>query len=336
MGKTYDNYDYEEAYQKQIENLEEWELERMMKDGKVACLYRTTTIKSRNEKSGAVMVESMVYPSFKNKADIPKTAKKRESKPSQKNLNDKNARRYLIRLVNINFGKGDIWGTFGWDDTYMPKDAEAARRDIKNFIARINYRRRKFGKENIRYIYILAFGSKVVRPHFHIIMTGEGVDRDELEELWIKCERKNTRRIQPDDDFLVTGIAIYISQNPHGAKRWCPSKNLKKPDAPTRSYRKFSRPKVNVMVRDYEKLKEQMEKAYPGYTFLDAEVTHNGKVAAFYIYARMIKKRDKGKEKTKNENCINHKFKGRCREDNHGGNYGGNTCGMVRKKGSVI
>ncbi len=42
-----------------------------------------------------------------------------------------------------------------------------------------------------------------------------------------------------------------------------------------------------------------MEKAYPGYTFLDAEVMHNDKVAAFYIYARMIKKRGKGKEKPK-------------------------------------
>ncbi len=299
MGKTYDNYDYEEAYQKQINTMEEWELERLMQDRKVDCLYRTTTIKSRNEKSGTEMVESMVYPSFKDKADMPKTAKKRETKPSQNNLNDKNARRYLIRLVNINFGKGDIWATFGWDDGHMPQDIEAAKKDIKNFIARINYRRRKAGKENIKYIYILAYGGEKTRPHFHIIMTGDGVDRDELEELWKNCERKNTRRIKPDDDFLITGIATYISQNPHGTKRWCPSKNLQKPDAPTRSYGKFSRPKINSMVRDYEKLKEQMEKAYPGYTFLDAEVMHNDKVAAFYIYARMIKKRGKGKEKPK-------------------------------------
>ena len=48
--RHYDDYDYEEAYQKQIENLEEWELERLMKDGKVECLYRTTTTKSTNIK----------------------------------------------------------------------------------------------------------------------------------------------------------------------------------------------------------------------------------------------------------------------------------------------
>lgn len=296
MRKTYDNYDYEEAYQKQISTLEEWELERLMQTGKVNCLYRTTTIKSRNEKSGAEMLESMVYPSFPNREDVPKTAKKRETGQAQKNLNDKNARRYLIRLANINFSKGDIWATFGWDDDNMPEDEERAEKDIKNFIARINYRRRKAGLENAKYIYIPAIDG-YTRPHFHILISGDGMDRDELEDLWTKCERKNTRRVKPDDDFLITGIATYITQNPHGTKRWRSSKNLKKPDAPTRSYRKFSRKKVNGMVRDFEELKAQMEKAYPGFKFLDAEVKHNDKVAAFYIYARMIKKRDKGKEK---------------------------------------
>lgn len=296
MGKTYDNYDYEEAYQKQIDTLEEWELERLMQTGKVNCLYRTTTIKSRNEKSGAEMLESMVYPSFPNREDVPKTAKKRETGQAQKNLNDKNARRYLIRLANINFSKGDIWATFGWDDDNMPEDEERAEKDIKNFIARINYRRRKAGLENAKYIYIPAIDG-YARPHFHILISGDGMDRDELEDLWTKCERKNTRRVKPDDDFLITGIATYITQNPHGTKRWRSSKNLKKPDEPTRSYRKFSRKKVNGMVRDFEELKAQMEKAYPGFKFLDAEVKYNDKVAAFYIYARMIKKRDKGKEK---------------------------------------
>lgn len=310
MGKTYDNYDYEEAFKKQIDTLEEWELEQLMIDGKVSCLYRTTTIKSRNEKSGTEIVESMVYPSFKEKASVPKTAKKRETKPSQKNLNDRNSRRYLIRLVNINFGKGDIWGTFGWDNAHLPKDENRARKDIKNFIGRINYYRRKSGRENIKYIYILAY-DEYTRPHFHIIMSGDGVDRDEIESLWRKCERINTRRIKPDDDFLLTGIATYISQNPHGTKSWVPSKNLIKPSKPTRSYKKFSRKKVNGMVRDYEHLKTQMEIAYPGFTFLDAEVRHNDKIAAFYIYARMIKKPEKEKEKKGFENNINHQPKRR-------------------------
>lgn len=143
--RFYDNYDYEEAYQKQCEKLEEWELEKLMKDGKVACLYRTTTTKSQNIKSGTTLLEAQVYPSFTNKADMPVTKKKRETRPSQSNLNDKNARRYIIRLANINFGKGDIWATFGWNDDCLPDSVERARKDITNFIKRINRRRKKAG-----------------------------------------------------------------------------------------------------------------------------------------------------------------------------------------------
>lgn len=286
--KTYDNYDYEEAYNKQLENLEEWEYERLLKEGKVDSLYRTTTIKSKNKKSGRIMVESMIYPSFNKRADVPKTKRRRESKPSQKNLNDRNSRRYLIRLANINFGEGDLWCTFGWDDNKLPENEERAMKDIGNFIRRINRKRKKQGRANVKYIYVLAFdGYK--RPHFHLVMEGGGIDRDELEGLWGKCSRPNTKRIKPDNDYWITGLATYVSNNPHGRKRWCSSRNLDKPDKPTRSYSKFRKRTVEKMVKDYEELKEQMEKVYEGYRFLDAEVKYNGVTAAFYIYARMVR-----------------------------------------------
>ena len=75
MGKRYyDNYDYEEAYKEQCKKLEEAEMERWMKEGWVNCLYRTSTYKSTNTESNTTLLESMVYPSFKFKADMPKTA----------------------------------------------------------------------------------------------------------------------------------------------------------------------------------------------------------------------------------------------------------------------
>ena len=71
MGKRYyDNYDYEEAYKEQCKKLEEAEMERWMKEGWVNCLYRTSTYKSTNTESNITLLESMVYPSFKFKADI--------------------------------------------------------------------------------------------------------------------------------------------------------------------------------------------------------------------------------------------------------------------------
>ncbi len=285
----YDDYDYEAAYDKQIEKLNEWELEQLIESCQGSFLYRTTTNRAKNIKSGDELLESQVYPSFLYKRDMPVTKQKRETKPSQKFLNDRNAKRYCIRLACINFGDGDIWATFGWNDECMPDSEKEARKDIRNFIKKINYHRKKEGRENIKYIYILAFDGKV-RPHFHILMTGEGVDRDRLEEMWGKCDRPNTRRVKADENFMVTGLASYITKNPRGTKRWCASKNLKKPPEPTRSYSRFrSRAKVNRMVKDYAVMKEEMEKAYPGYIFLDAEVKYNGNLALFYIYARLIK-----------------------------------------------
>lgn len=280
--------DYEEQWEKQQRTLEEWELERLLKEGKVECLYRTATTKSKNVKSNTTLLEAQVYPTFKDKKDVPAKEKKGETRQAQKRLNDKNARRYLIRLACINFAKGDIWATFGWNNEHLPKNLDGAKKDIKNFIRRINYHRKKVGLENVKYICILAVDD-TVRPHFHILMSGDGIDRDELEELWTKCERKNTRRIKPDDNFLILGLTTYVSNNPHGTKRWYSSKNLKKPDAPTRSYSKFKKTRVEKMAKDHEELKEQMEKAYTGFKFLDAEVKYNGINAAFYIYARMVR-----------------------------------------------
>lgn len=132
--KKYDNYDYEEAFKKYIDDTEEERLEKLLREGKVNCLYRTATTKCTNIKSQTTLLEARIYPSYPRLSDMPKT-KKRPSSKAQRNLNDKNARRYLIRLANINFGKGDLWCTFGWNDDKLPADEERARKDIKNFIA---------------------------------------------------------------------------------------------------------------------------------------------------------------------------------------------------------
>lgn len=90
--------------QKYIDDTEEERLEKLLREGKVNCLYRTATTKCTNIKSQTTLLEARIYPSYPRLSDMPKT-KKRPSSKAQRNLNDKNARRYLIRLANINFGK---------------------------------------------------------------------------------------------------------------------------------------------------------------------------------------------------------------------------------------
>lgn len=283
---TYDNYNFEESHKKQIEKLEEFELERLLKEDKVKCLYRTTTTKSKNVATGRTLVEVQIYPSFSCRKDVPKVELKK-TKESQKNLNDKNSRRRFIRLAMINFTDGDYWMTFGWDDEHMPNTVEQMQKDIRNYFDRIKYRVKKRKAQELKYMYILAFDG-YTRPHVHILMSQSGITRDEAEDLWKKCKRKTTRRIAEEENGIL-GLATYISKNPKGTKRWNSSKNLKKPPKPTRSYTKFRKRRVKKMVSDFEILKAEAEKEYKGYRFLDSERYYNEENGTYYLYIRMIR-----------------------------------------------
>lgn len=58
--------------------------------------------------SGKIL-EVELYPVYKSGREIPRRAKKEKlSTKEQRNLNDKNARKKLTRLINTNFGEGDI------------------------------------------------------------------------------------------------------------------------------------------------------------------------------------------------------------------------------------
>lgn len=280
--KYYDNYDYEEAYNEQIEKLEEAEAERIAKKGKGAG-YRTTTTEAGR------MIEVDIYPTFNVRHDMPRTKRGRESRPAQKNLNDKRARRYLNQLASANFGKGDLWGTFTYRAGEEPESIDEAEKKFGNFIRRINRRRKRAGKENIKYIYVTEWedGEKGVRCHHHAILSGD-VDRDEIEQLWYHGDRTETKRLAPDPDTHIAGLVHYITKDPKGKKRWKTSKGLKKPTI-TRSYSKFGKTKVRKMACDYTLLESELKKKYKNARFVDAKVYQNEINGGFYIYARMVR-----------------------------------------------
>ena len=281
--KYYDDYDYEEAYNEQIEKLEEAEAERIAKKGKGAG-YRTTTTEAGK------MIEVDIYPTFNVRHDMPRTKRKRESRPTQKNLNDKRARRYLNQLASANFGKGDLWGTFTYRAGEEPESVEDAEKKFGNFIRRINRRRKRAGKENIKYIYVTEWSNepdKGIRCHHHAIISGD-VDRDEIEQLWYHGDRTETKRLAPDPDTHIAGLVNYITKDPKGKKRWKTSKGLKKPTI-TRSYSKFGKTKVRKMACDYTLLESELKKKYKNARFVDAKVYQNEINGGFYIYARMVR-----------------------------------------------
>ena len=114
-------------------------------------------IREKNIISGA-MYEAEFYPIFPNGRRIPTSGRKAKSRPSSKeqaNLNDKNARKKIVRLVNANFGKGDIVVHGTYRDDEMPSCEAECRKHIQNYIRRIKRYRKKEGLPEMKYIYVI-------------------------------------------------------------------------------------------------------------------------------------------------------------------------------------
>lgn len=88
---------------------------------------------------------------------IGKRAKKEKvSAPKQKNLNDKNAKRYMIQLANTNFGENDLYVTNTYSKKYLPATVEEAEKEITNYIQRISYHRKQQGLPPLKYILVTS------------------------------------------------------------------------------------------------------------------------------------------------------------------------------------
>lgn len=244
--------------------------------------YYLKTILSGN------MLEAEVYPIYEKKSDTPRRDKDKVSKESQDNLNDKNARKKFIRLVNTNFSKNDLLITLTYEDKYLPTQKQA-KKDVQNYIRRLKNYREKQGLPELKYIYVIEYvdeeeqhKSKKIRVHHHILINK--MDRDAAENLW-KRGRVDARRLQPDD-FGLEGIARYLLKDPKG-KRWYRSRNLKEP-AIHRSVTKLSKRKAEKIALNTGDIPEMFEKLYADkYRFNDCQTYISDITGGVYLYCRM-------------------------------------------------
>ena len=301
--KLYDQYDYETIFDQilKAEHEEALKIESIM-FGSRKSLYCTKTIKYGTQ------LDCEIFPSFFSRHDLPREKKKERTPEQMRDLNDRNARKMAVRIINLNFNRDDLWCEFGYDDKHIPPDEETARKDIRNYFRKVNYHRKKLGLPPARYFYATEHEDEYgnpVRAHHHVIISGD-MDRDLLEKLWDKEERGFSRRVVPDD-FGLKGMAYYITKvrkakNGKYIKRWGASKGLKQPK-PTKSYSRFSRKKIRSMVENHNLMKETFEKSYPGYLFQGCEVRTNDINGGIYLYAqlRMIPTQKDNRRKRKNE-----------------------------------
>ena len=236
-------------------------------------------------------------------------AKAERHRRAQERLNEKNAEKRLVRLVNENFGAGDLILTLEYAQGRGPQDEAQAMRDVQNYLRRIKGLREKKGLEAMRYVYVVEetqsekYGR---RYHHHVIMSG-GITRDEAEEKWLQRHGGfcNARAAQPNEKHL-TGIACYFvrnkknrcwekdGKNPQAKamrRRWNGSKNLRDPDEKaTTADKKISVRKAGRIaetMESFEHAKEILEKLYPGYELLEVSARRSKWTTGVYICAEL-------------------------------------------------
>lgn len=295
--KVIDDYDYESVYDKPFDKFTGEFIDAVVKPPK-GVSYTTKTIESGNQ------FEVEIYPAFRANRDIPEFIKvkkeKKETRQAQKNLNDRNSKKRVMRLVHENFKPGDYWCTLTFRDEDLPGGLEDAERLSKNFFKRINRLRKKKGLDNAKYIYVLEQGTYgTERFHLHMIMN-KGLSKDEIEEKWGHGSTTiKTLNYYKDENFI--GLCKYIVKDEEtykktafrlkGKKRWGSSKgNLVLPQ-PSPNRTKLSKRKVMDMVFHQDSIGEMLEREYPNYQFKEVEIRYNDWNGLFYIYARMQNKR---------------------------------------------
>ena len=228
-------------------------------------------------------LDVFIYPVFETgKHSGGKRVKRQPSTEAQKKLNQRHRKEKMARLLNANFTPDDL----EIDLTYrvQPENDKEAARLVRNWIRCIQRRRKKLGLPPLKYIVVTEKGKRSGRYHHHVTLSG-GIDRDELEKLWVHGY-VNSRRLQFTEEGLA-GLANYISKSPVGKKAWMASKSLVDPEPWTRDGRISGR-KARELAKNI-KDNTQFEKLYPGYLMSSADAFHNDVNGGCYLVARFYR-----------------------------------------------
>ena len=231
--------------------------------------------------------ECEVFPIYRSRVALSRARKALASSEKQKRQNAKNTRKKIVRLLNANFTKEDIWVTLTYDNEHLPKDMKTARRFLRNYLRRLAAWMKRKGYGEFKYLYVTARieDERAVRIHHHVVTNFP--DRDVAESLWGGGGRTQARRLQPDDSGLE-GLGRYISKSRSVKyeKTWAASRNLKQPKI-TVSDTAISRRRARNMVFNRDDAIAYFEKQNCGYKVIDLTPYVSEITSGVYIYVKM-------------------------------------------------
>lgn len=244
----------------------------------------------RRKTSAGPRLEVEIYPAFgKEQHATARAAKQNQTPEAMARYNAERAKRRIVQLAEANFTTEDISLTLTYNGE--PPTYEQAQRDVKNFLGKIRRRRKREGLKEVKYIYSIeeSESKREHRIHVHMLMSG-GLSRETIEDIWQKGYA-NADRLQIRDGHGLEGIARYITKQQRNRRKWCGSRNLKKPIEDRRDCR-MSNARVKILAYDFRnEAKEVMERLYRSYRFVDCEVKYSDIVDGVYIRC-LMRRRD--------------------------------------------
>lgn len=223
-------------------------------------------------------------------------AERKKRTPEQMaRVNRRNREKHLTRLMNLNFGPGDL--LLNALTTDKPCSWQEFNRRVDALLRWLRRQAKKAGQALKYILHLERTGDGAeTRYHVHGIINGGIVSRDEIEDWW-RWGTANVDRAKAREKGLA-GYAKYMlqkkdGQETAGKRAFRCSRNLKRPDrrpALTISDHKFSRAQAGKLARGcQEDARALFERKYPGYRLIEYSVHYSDFLPGVYIYAWLEK-----------------------------------------------
>lgn len=270
-------------------------------------------VRERTVSAGPFKATSIYTRTFEQerRCKEPRGRKRGISKISQQNWNDRKRKRRAEFLIYENFGNGDYYITFTYNNEFLPDNLERALKDQRNTLDKLGRLYKKAGIE-LKYMWFSSYqlddsNEYIQRIHHHVIVNAlpreTGLNRDDVEDCWSRGGGKNKKSLGRRQTQLIQDgaiglkkIAMYVTNQEKyenhrwkkGQKRWSSSKNLKEPTESTNDSWWSQRKLGNIAFMN-DQGESVFSQRFPGYQIIGEPKIRQLDDSGWHVYIEMLK-----------------------------------------------
>lgn len=274
---------------------------------------RKSFVRERTVTAGPFQASSIYTRTFEQerRCKEPRGRKKKVSKISQQNWNDRRRKRKAEFLIYENFKSGDYYLTLTYNNEFLPNDLKRAAADQRNMLGKLDRLYKKAGIE-LKYIWFTSYQMDesedyIQRIHHHVLVNAlpkvSGMGRDEVEHCWSRGGGKKAKSLGRTEGQLIQGgsegikkVAVYLTNQEkwknhrwkRGQKRWSRSQNLKEPTETTNDSW-WSQRKLGKLAFMNDSGEEIFSQRFPGYRIIGEPRIKQIEDSGWHVYVEMMK-----------------------------------------------